>query len=177
MLGCDRTNVNTGNKGGVIILIELKPQWPLQWLICLLHANELPLCHLFEELDGPTSGPRCYSGSIGKFLETCEILKVVDFQPINHNVEMPEVDRKVLSTDQLYLFDIWQALLSGTCSINLEKCSPGKLAHSTWLITANRIFRLCFYQQPLIKFGNYSNIHYTCLCPYVAHHQEGVFYP
>ena len=51
MLGCDGTNVNTGSKDGVIRLIELKLRRPLPLVICLVNANELPLRHLFEELD------------------------------------------------------------------------------------------------------------------------------
>jgi len=41
-IGCDGTVVNTGNKGGAIRLIEEHIKRPLQWFVCLLHANELP---------------------------------------------------------------------------------------------------------------------------------------
>jgi hypothetical protein len=57
-IGCDGTNVNTGNVGGIIVLIEKELQKPLQWLVCQLHANELPLRHLIKHLDGETCGPR-----------------------------------------------------------------------------------------------------------------------
>lgn len=49
-IGCDGTNVNTGNSGGVIRKIESKLNRPLQWLICLLHCNELLLRHLLIKL-------------------------------------------------------------------------------------------------------------------------------
>ncbi|GBL86236.1 hypothetical protein AVEN_131969-1 [Araneus ventricosus] len=39
--GCDGTSVNTGWKSGVIRCFELKLGKPLQWIICLLHFNEL----------------------------------------------------------------------------------------------------------------------------------------
>src|SRR6218665_1177843 len=42
-----------------------------KWLVCLVHANDLPLRHLFEALDGATTGPRGFPGSIGKRLVTC----------------------------------------------------------------------------------------------------------
>ena len=42
VLGCDGTVVTTGYKGGVIRLMELHLRRPLQWLVCLLYANELP---------------------------------------------------------------------------------------------------------------------------------------
>ncbi|GBN82106.1 hypothetical protein AVEN_111204-1 [Araneus ventricosus] len=43
LLGCDGTVVNTGVFNGVIHRLELKLQRPIQWIICLLHFNELPL--------------------------------------------------------------------------------------------------------------------------------------
>ncbi|GBM67381.1 hypothetical protein AVEN_216966-1 [Araneus ventricosus] len=64
-IGCDGTSVNTGRKSGDIRCLELKLGKPLQWVICLLHFNELTLRHLFEMLDGPTNGPKSYSGNIG----------------------------------------------------------------------------------------------------------------
>lgn len=63
-IGCDGTNVNTGIKGGVIRLIELELKRPLQWFICQLHGNELTLRHLFQYLDGGTTGPHNFSGSM-----------------------------------------------------------------------------------------------------------------
>lgn len=49
-IGCDGTATNTGWKGGVISYMEKELGRPLQWAICLLHANELPLRHLFTPL-------------------------------------------------------------------------------------------------------------------------------
>ena len=48
----------------------------------MLHANELPLRHLFSNLDGKTSGPRCFTGPIGKLLQNCERKTVQKFDPI-----------------------------------------------------------------------------------------------
>ena len=47
-VGCDGTNVNTERSGGVIRLLEEHYKKPLQWLVCQLHANELPLRHLLH---------------------------------------------------------------------------------------------------------------------------------
>ena len=71
VVGCDGTNVNSGQRAGVIRRLEKSFNRPLQWLVCLLHANELPLRHLFEALHKTTTGPRGFSGSIGKRLGTC----------------------------------------------------------------------------------------------------------
>ena len=74
-IGCDGTNVNTGYKGGVIRLLEMEIGRSLQWLVCLLHANELPLRHLLQHVDGVTHVPRAFSGPIGfkqsKYVKTC----------------------------------------------------------------------------------------------------------
>lgn len=139
-VGCDGTNVNTGQKNGIIRRLETFVGHKLHWFVCLLHTNELPLRHLFQKIDGKTSGPQHFSGRIGKSLETCETLPVTSFVPIP--VALPEISKKDLSTDQKYLLDISQAVSSGVCTPNLANKSPGKMAHSRWLTTANRILRL-----------------------------------
>lgn len=141
-IGCDGTAVNTGNKDGIICLLEKKLHRLVQWLVCLLHANELPLRHLFEHLDGKTTGPRSFTGVIGEALKDCENLPVVQFTPIA--CELPEItkSRSDLSTDQLYLYEICDAVSRGQCDVSLAKRNPGKIVHSRWLTTANRILRL-----------------------------------
>ncbi|GBN62338.1 hypothetical protein AVEN_243262-1 [Araneus ventricosus] len=49
--------------------MELILNRPLQWLVCQLHANELPLRHLFAHVDRTTTGPRSLTGEIRKSLE------------------------------------------------------------------------------------------------------------
>lgn len=139
-IGCDGTNVNVGKFGGIIRLIEKRFNRPLQWLICLLHMNELPFRHLFSFVDGLTSGPRTFAGEIGKALENCEEKPVVKFRNILG--EMPPVDTKDLSTDQLYLYRITSAVISGEYPEDLVYKSPGKMSHARWLTRANRILRL-----------------------------------
>jgi hypothetical protein len=113
---------------------------PLQWFSCQLHANELPLRRLITYLDGPTSGPKAFSGDIGKLLPTVEHMEVVDFAAINSNV--PAIFKSDLSTDQRYLYDMCRAVHIGQCSESLSDRSPGVMVHSRWLTTANRILRL-----------------------------------
>lgn len=140
-VGCDGTAVNTGIHRGVIRLLELENKSALHWFVCLLHANELPLRHLIEKLDGATSGPRGYSGPIGKLLNGCSDSPIVNFKPISFN-RIPEVDLLGLSTDQKYLLEICQAVASGHCSTSLSRKNPGKMSHARWLTKANRILRL-----------------------------------
>lgn len=142
-VGCDGTVVNTGRKGGVIERIETHLGRPLQWVVCLLHLNELPLRHLFIKLDGATTGPRGYSGPIGAALLDCEKTAIVLFTPINGNI--PDMEKQIsdeMSTEQKYMFEMCQAIKSGHCPQELGNRQPGKIAHSRWVTTANRIMRL-----------------------------------
>jgi hypothetical protein len=139
-IGCDGTNVNTGQNNGVIRLIEVELGKPMQWLVCQLHGNELPLRHLLQHLDGPTTGPRAFSGPIGKALATCQLMPVTAFEKID--CDMPTVDLKSLSTDQKYMWEIANAVSCGECSPALAQRQPGTLNHSRWLTTANRVLRL-----------------------------------
>ncbi|KAK4881795.1 hypothetical protein RN001_005114 [Aquatica leii] len=140
-IGCDGTVTNTGKYGGVIRLLEKRLHRPLQWIICLLHLNELPLRHLFAKLDGTTTGPNTYSGAIGKLLDDCEKRSVVVFEKIEGM--LPNISNvKDLSSGQRYLYDITSAVISGKCSSDLSNRFPGKMSHARWLTKANRILRL-----------------------------------
>lgn len=139
-IGCDGTAVNTGYKNGIIRQLEISFVRPLQWFVCLMHTNELPLRHLLQHLDGKTIGPKGYCGEIGKKLENCEKQPVVKFKKID--VNFPDIDLTKLSTDQKYLYEICIAISKGTISPSLTRREPGKMAHSRWLTTANRILRL-----------------------------------
>lgn len=142
-VGCDGTATNTGWRGGVIQYLENYLERPLQWCICMLHANELPLRHLFMTLDGCTTGPKEYSGPIGKQLAGCENTTTVDFCAVASNI--PKLPKNVvdeLSTDQKYLYELCHAVSTGFCTPELANRQPGKMVHSRWLTTANRILRL-----------------------------------
>ncbi|CAG4961034.1 unnamed protein product [Parnassius apollo] len=140
VVGCDGTVVNTGSKGGVVRLMEEELKKPLQWFICQLHSNELPLRHLLLHLDGKTTGPKCFSGPIGSELQKCETMPIVEFTVIPST--LPEIPRNDLSTDQKYLYDVMNAISTGVFTSDLANIEPGPLSHSRWLTTANRILRL-----------------------------------
>ena len=137
---CDGTAVNTGRKGGVIKRLEDRLNKPLQWLVCLLHTNELSLRNLTKELDGCTCGPKDFGGLIGKQLVGCELLDVVDFEA----VQVPEITivEKDLSSDQKNLLSTFNAERMGFVSSHLASQKPGPLNHLRWLTTACRILRL-----------------------------------
>lgn len=86
VIECD---VNTGKRDVVIRRMEEKLQKPLQPCMCQLYARQLPLRHLFKFVDDPTSGPKAFSGPIGKSLSTCERLSATNFIQIKSDMAMP----------------------------------------------------------------------------------------
>jgi hypothetical protein len=141
-VGCDGCITNTGCWGGAIRLLEEALGRALQWHICLLHANELPLRHVMETFDGATGGPNTWSGPIGQQLKNCLQLPVVKFQPIALELPDPELDSAILSTDQRYSLDIARAISTGKCPPTLAARDPGIVNHSRWGTTANRVMRV-----------------------------------
>jgi hypothetical protein len=140
---CDGTYVNSGNKGGVIRLSEVRSNTPKQWLICQLHLNELPLRALFTLIDGPTTGPSAFSGPIGKSLKNSVDLPIVKYKKITSNLPSLSRDMKTneLSTDQRYLYEMCQAISSGICSESLAARNTGKIVQSRWVTLANNCLR------------------------------------
>ena len=63
-IGGDSTNVNTGWEGGAMHWVEVKLGRKLNWLVCALHTNELPLRHLITALDGKTLSNNKWTGNI-----------------------------------------------------------------------------------------------------------------
>ena len=108
----DGTNVNTGHQSGVIMRLERKLDRPLQWGICLLHANELPLKALFREIDGRTLGPEKFEGPIGQSIaanQRVNELPVVAFQPIPEGKVEQIMDEDIVkgfNSDQIYFYKI-----------------------------------------------------------------------
>lgn len=139
-VGSDGTGANTGWKNGAIRQLEELLHRPVQWLICLLHFNELPLRALIEKFDGTTSGPKTFTGKIGKQLQNCTNLRVVKFKAMP--CDIPEIDAGLLSTDQKYMYEMARAVSNGNCSDSLAQRDPGALNHARWLTAANRILRL-----------------------------------
>ncbi|GBO07416.1 hypothetical protein AVEN_76146-1 [Araneus ventricosus] len=120
--------------------MELILNRPLQWFVCQLHANELPLRNLFAHVDRTTTGPRSLTGELRKSLAGCEKLSVVSSTPIEYTL-CEVTNKKDLSTDQLYVMEICEVINCSHCRESLSKINPGKVCHSRWLRIANRILR------------------------------------
>ena len=88
--------IMTGKHHGSIATLEELLSRPLQWAICLLHTNELPLRHVFKHLDGVSASPDSFSGPIGKELNgLVSDWKVVNFRPLSSN-EFPYLPQEVI---------------------------------------------------------------------------------
>ena len=80
------------------------------------------------KLDGKTSGPKGFSGEVGKKLENCEQKEAIHFDPISS--ELTVVDRDQLSTDQQYMYEIHRAVVTGEGSPELACRNCGKMEES-----------------------------------------------
>ena len=71
VLVCDSTNNNnTGKRNGIIRKLEESLGRPLQWLVCLLHFNELPFRKYFATVDiGTTTDLSSPTGMIASVLD------------------------------------------------------------------------------------------------------------
>ena len=79
----------------------MKKNWgrSLQWIICVLHCNELPLRTIIKDIDGGTTGPHGFKNLIGKKLYECEKLPLVklrkiDGEPISNDIDEQSTDLK-----------------------------------------------------------------------------------
>ena len=70
VIGTDGAATITNINKGCIGKLGEALQRSLQWMVCLLHTNELLLRHVFVELDGSTKNPNAFAGSIGKKLDS-----------------------------------------------------------------------------------------------------------
>lgn len=153
-LVCDGAAVNTDKNNGVIQKIELHLQRPLQWLICLMHANKLPLRKLMEVVDGKTTGPKTSGGHIAGMLEFDPQEKpIVEFSAVSGCVvEVEDTVMNDLSTDQLYLLRICLLIQRGYHASDnhisyLQTAQPGAISRARWLTKANRLLRLYVSQE------------------------------
>ena len=131
-------------------------QRPLQWIVCLLHENELPFRHLFEKIDGKTTGPDSYSGPIGKQISGKDGLKLEplenskNFKPIRGKV--PKIYYALENNDLKYFYRLCHLVQDGPEKGDLKILNekPGKVITSRWITTASNILRL--YCQTKIPF-------------------------
>ena len=173
-IGGDSTNVNTGWEGGAMHWLEVKLGRKLNWLVCNLHTNELPLRHLITTLDGKTLSNNKWAGTIGKMLDSATDLEInPSFEKIQLGDDLIYLTNEVLedlSTDQAYGYKITEAIRSGQIQKDLALLEIGPVNHSRWLTTANRLCRLWVSKHGL-KGENLVNL--RLIVEYII----GVYYP
>ncbi|XP_065649748.1 uncharacterized protein LOC136078265 [Hydra vulgaris] len=105
----DNTATNTGPISGLVVKLEKFLKRKLHLIGCALHQYELPLRALIVKLDGDTTGPRSFSGLLGK--RCAENIKDRN-QVLFECIENPIVDKYIpeeilidLSCDQRLLFE------------------------------------------------------------------------
>ena len=67
-----RKKLCTGHLGGVIKLLEDELGFSLQWIICLLHCNELQMKALIKFLDGETKSGNTWKGEVMMEVMACQ---------------------------------------------------------------------------------------------------------
>ena len=142
----DSTNANTGWRGGSHAHLEKLLGRKLYWAICNLHTNELPLRHLIEILDGPTSSDKGFSGPV------CSLLSKVEQMEYNPNfkgipegealISIPEEVIEKMSTDQKTCYKLVQAVKAGTLPPEMQEMLCGVICHSRWHTTGERVIYL-----------------------------------
>ena len=145
IIGTDGTACMTGKFNGFIRSLEELVNKPLQWVICLLHANELPRRHIFIHLDGTTNSPATFEGPIEKKLRgVVSDWPIAQFKSIP-NPYFPEVPQQMLndlSRDQYYSYRICTAVMTGLVENDLQYLEIAPIVHSRWLTLGCRILRL-----------------------------------
>ena len=146
VMGGDSTAANTGVDKGAFACIEEKLDRRLLRVVCTLHLNELPLRHVFCDIDGPTNSDHTFKGPIGKLLPDVEELDWNErFDKVTAGPGLPELSKAVvddLSTDQHILWLLFQSLRSGTIRAELYSLTPGPICMSRWLTLCCRIVLL-----------------------------------
>ena len=144
---CDGCRTNTGADGGAIRLCECNLNSPVQWIVCLLHQNELPFRHLFFKIDGKAQGPESFTGSIGKLISAKDGLKLetvensCNFEPIAGKV--PKIDYELENNDLKYLYKICHLIQDGPAvgDLSILKEIPGKVNLGRWVTLASNLCR------------------------------------
>ena len=142
-LGGDSYNGNTGWRGGTNPHLEKMLGHKCHWSVCLCHTNELPLRHLIEQLDGPTSSKDGFTGPIGKLLSKVHEMELdPNWQALPGGedlIDLPDDIVKGLCTDANICYQYCQALKSGILPPKLLELKPGPIVHSRWLTTGEAV--------------------------------------
>ena len=115
-------------------------------MICMLHLNELPLRHIFVDLDGPTASNNTFQGVIGKLLPQVEDLdwsKRIQKVQIGPGIaDLTDEVASDLSSDQRMLYLAFVSVWTGVIREELYSLTPGPISHSRWLTLCVKVLIL-----------------------------------
>ena len=151
----DNNFVNTGWKNGLTAKLEDKLGRNLHTVSWALHQNELPFRAIFKKLNGVTTGPQSFSGSLEKKCkENVHSKQQIAFEsienPLQHNVE--KEDLSDLSTDQRFLYEYTKGIGSGKVNEKYSSLKIRQQHHARWLTLAIR--HLAVYTREESPSGN-----------------------
>ena len=174
IIGTDGTACMIGKYIGCIRHLEELVHRPHQWIVCLLHTNELPIRHFFAAPNGFTSGPNTFMGRIEKCLhEPVSNWSVGQFEQISMPISsFPKLPANVvydLNTDQYYAYTICWAIINGVVESDLSavfggwaKCSFQMANFWIQNFLILHVFRRTFSDpksfHPLLLNGVFSNL-------------------
>jgi len=97
-------------------------------------------------LDGKTLSENRFSGNIGKLINLATNFPILTYIPqLDFAVDLIHLEKEVvdsLSTDQKYLYRIYNAIASGVFPDALKEIQIGPHNHSRWLNLANELLRI-----------------------------------
>ena len=109
-----------------------------------MHCVELPLRHVFLDIDGTTTSLDRFSGPIGSNIAGCvSDWEVNNFRPIR-NPTFPYLPNHIvndLSSDQYYAYQIFWCVILGKVDKNIRCLEIGPLYHARWLTLGCCILR------------------------------------
>ena len=136
----------SGWKGGAIAWLERLLKRKVFWVICQIHTNELPFCHLIQIIDGKTSSKDGFSGPIGKKLFEVNFMDShLRFPPVPLLQPLMKIPGNVISkmsTDSALSYKLVEALSQGEMTPELASMKSGPLCHIRWLTTGVAIMFL-----------------------------------
>ena len=159
--GFDTTSVNTGCKGGAVLLLEKKFGRDLLALPCRHHILELIIGTVFDELFGESNGP-----NIGLFQYFVNVFESLDLKNFDYGLPEDKIsfeekyDLLEFINNQFSCFhprddykevlELAYIILNGNTEKKFTIKSPGAISHARWMCKLIYIFKLFLFRNQLI---------------------------
>ena len=121
----------------MVVKLEDKLGKNLHTVGCALHQNELPFRAIFKKLDGVTTGPRSFSGPLGKKCqENVHSKPQIVFESIENSLQhsVEKEDLSNLSSDQRLLYEYTKGIGSRKLDEKYSSWKIGQLQDGLLLL-------------------------------------------